>query len=155
VTVSLWSGESSSTVAADEVGLPELRLQVHFLGILIPLYYGDSNAALRMATETSELGDSQKNRSSPAYSLAVTLKALIQAQIGLKGKAQRTLEDSGELFGRLLAQIGPSRSLVFPNVAGASIVLVPWPNWETLRQHGRHRTKLWNYIPLTSSAIRP
>jgi hypothetical protein len=45
-------------------------------GILIPLYSGDSREALSMAVETCNLSGFIVKRSSPAYALAVTLKAL-------------------------------------------------------------------------------
>lgn len=96
-----WTWHRSAVVAADDVGLSELQLQVRSLGILIPLYYGDSNVALKMAMEAFELGESLKKPSSASHSLAATLKALLLAQVGLKDEARVALNDSGELFSRL------------------------------------------------------
>lgn len=96
-----WSWHHSATVAADEAGLPELGLQVRSLGILIPLYSGDSREALSMAVEACDLSDSIVKRSSPAYALAVTLKALILAQLGCIDECIVTLGESGESFARL------------------------------------------------------
>lgn len=96
-----WGWHHSATVAADETGLSELGLQVRSLGILIPLYSDDSREALSMAVEACELGGSLVNRNSPAYALAVTLKALILARLGFVDECRITLNGSGESFSRL------------------------------------------------------
>ncbi|MGH3853051.1 MAG: hypothetical protein ACRDR6_06045 [Pseudonocardiaceae bacterium] len=96
-----WAWHHSATVAADETGLPELGLQVRSLGILIPLYSGDSREALSMAVEACDLSGSIVDRSSPAYVLTITLKALILAQLGLVDECRAALGESGESFTRL------------------------------------------------------
>jgi hypothetical protein len=90
-----------ATVATGETGLSELGLRVRSLRILIPLYSDDSREALSMAVEACELGGSIVNRSSPAYTLAVTLKALILARLGFADEYRVTLNESGESFSRL------------------------------------------------------
>jgi hypothetical protein len=119
-----WAWHRSAAVAASEVGSTQLRLLVHSLGILIPLYYGDPDSALRMATQASELGDSHNSESSSAHSLAVTLKALIQAQAGLTSEAEKTLGHSGELFARLSSKDKPTQLSASPNVVGGFIAHV-------------------------------
>jgi tetratricopeptide (TPR) repeat protein len=96
-----WGWHHSATVAADETRLPELGLRVRSLGILIPLYSDDYCEALSMAVEACELGGSIANRSSPAYALAVTLKALILARLGFVDECRTTLNKSEESFARL------------------------------------------------------
>lgn len=96
-----WAWHHTATVAADETELPALGLQVRSLGILIPLYSGDSREALSMAVDTCGLGGSTVSRSSPAYALAVTLKALILAQLGLMDECRVALGESGEVFTHL------------------------------------------------------
>ncbi|MGH3710956.1 MAG: hypothetical protein ACRDRQ_23255, partial [Pseudonocardiaceae bacterium] len=96
-----WAWHHSATVAADETGLPELGLQVRSLGILIPLYSGDSREALSMTVEACDLSGSIVDRSSPAYVLTTTLKALILAQLGFVDECRAALGESGESFARL------------------------------------------------------
>jgi hypothetical protein len=54
-----------------------------------------------MAVEACELGGSLVNRSSPAYALAVTLKALILARLGFVDECRVTLNESEESFAQL------------------------------------------------------
>lgn len=96
-----WAWHHSATVAADETRLPDLGLQVRSLGILIPLYSGDSREALSMAVDACNLSGSIVDRSSPAYVLAITLKALILAQLGSIDECRAALGESGESFARL------------------------------------------------------
>jgi len=96
-----WAWHHSATTVADMTGLPDLRLQVRSLGILIPLYYSDSHEALNMAIEACDLGKSFENKSSPGYALAITLKALILAQTGLVDECRVALDESGDSFVRL------------------------------------------------------
>lgn len=96
-----WAWHHSAIVAADETGWSELGLQVRSLGILIPLYSGDSREALGMAVEACDVGGSIAERTLPAYALAVTLKALILAQLGSIDESRAALHESGESFARL------------------------------------------------------
>ena len=97
-----WSWHHSATVAAEETGLSELGLQVRSLGILIPLYSGNSRQALSMAVEACDPSGFIVKRSSPAYALAVTLKALILTQLGsINNECRAALDESGESFARL------------------------------------------------------
>lgn len=96
-----WAWHHSAIVATDEIGLSELGLQVRSLGALIPLYSGDWREALSMASEACDVGRSVVNKTLPAYALAVTLKALILAQLGSVDECKAALDESGESFARL------------------------------------------------------
>lgn len=96
-----WAWHHSAIVATDETGLSELGLQVRSLGILIPLYSGDPREALSMASEACHVGRSVVNKTLPAYALAVTLKALILAQLGSVDECKAALDESSESFARL------------------------------------------------------
>jgi tetratricopeptide (TPR) repeat protein len=96
-----WAWHHSAAVAADETGRSELGLQVRSLEILIPLYSGDSREALSMAVEACDVGGSIVDRTLPAYVLAVTLKALILAQLGYIDECKAALHESGASFTRL------------------------------------------------------
>ena len=95
-----WSWHHSAS-AAEETGLSELGLQVRSLGILIPLYSGDPREALSMAIQACDLSNSIAKRSSPSYALAVTLKALILAQLGSIDECRVALGESGESLAQL------------------------------------------------------
>jgi hypothetical protein len=96
-----WAWHHSAAVAADETGWSELGFQVRSLGILITLYSGDSREALSMAVEACDVGGSIVDRTLPAYVLAVTLKALILAQLGYIDECKAALHESGASFTRL------------------------------------------------------
>jgi tetratricopeptide (TPR) repeat protein len=91
---------NTATIAAAETESRELQSQVRALGILIPLYYGDAAAALKIAEEVCAL-DPVADRCSPALALAVTLKAFALAQIGSADASRAALDASGESFARL------------------------------------------------------
>lgn len=54
-----------------------------------------------MAVDACDLSGCIVKRSSPAYALAVTLKALILAQLGSVDECRAALDESGESFARL------------------------------------------------------
>lgn len=68
-----WAWHHSAAVAADETGWSGLGLQVRSLGILIPLYSGDSREALSMTAEACDV----------------------------MGECKAALHESGESFARL------------------------------------------------------
>jgi hypothetical protein len=139
-----WVWHDSAAVAADETGQSELGLQVRSLGILIPLYSCDSHEALSMAVEACDVGGSIVDRTLSAYVLAVTLKALILAQLGYIDECKATLHSSGASFTRLDRAARTILSLAFRNAGGASIVRGPSPNSASSTKPGKLRTAHWS-----------